>query len=91
MTSAQRRLPKEEIARRGDEIFARDIQPTLSADDHGKYVVIDVETGEYEIDPDQIVTSERLRNRVPDAQAWLLRVGHRATRKYLSPRILRRQ
>lgn len=79
---SERRLPKEEIARRGDEIFARSIQPALKAEDHGKYVAVDVESGDYEIDVDEMAATDRLRARRPDAQSWLLRVGYRYVRRY---------
>ena len=39
------RYSKEEFARRGDEIYERDIRPYLGPDDEGKFVVIDTETG----------------------------------------------
>jgi hypothetical protein len=79
---SQRRLPKEDIARRGDEIFAEIIQPRLTPTDHGKFVAIDVESGEFEIDRDEIAASDRLRSRRPDAQTWLMRVGYRSVRRY---------
>jgi hypothetical protein len=75
--STKRRYPKEEIARRGDEIYARDIEPRLKPRDKGKFVAIDIETGEYEIDADQATASHRLRERIPQAQTRLLKVGSR--------------
>ena len=82
MATSQRRLPKEEIARRGDEIFDRDVRPILTSDDDGKFVAIDVETGAFEIDTDEMSATRRLRARAPDAQAWLTRVGHGFVRRY---------
>jgi len=37
------RYSKEEFARRGDEIYDRDIKPHVTAEDDGKFVVIDIE------------------------------------------------
>jgi hypothetical protein len=37
---------REEIARRGDEIYERDVCPHLGPDDEGKFVLIDVESGD---------------------------------------------
>lgn len=71
------RYPKEEFARRGDEIFERDISPRLTQEDQGKFVLIDIESGDYEVDADEIAASDRLRARRPDAQPWLRRVGSR--------------
>lgn len=69
---------KEEFARRGDAIYERDIRPRLAADDDGKFVAIDIETGDYEIDRDDFEATERLVARRPEAQMWLVRAGHRA-------------
>jgi hypothetical protein len=71
----KRRYPKEEFARRGDEIYERDIKPKLKPRDKGRFLAIDIETGEYEMDDDQRQASERLRARLPDAQTWFVRIG----------------
>jgi hypothetical protein len=71
------RYSKEEFARRGDEIYDRDILPYMKPEDDGKAVAIDIETGDYEIDKDELAACHRLRARHPDAQVWMLRVGSR--------------
>ncbi len=76
------RYSKEEFARRGDEIYERDIVSHLGPDDEGKFVVIDIETGAYEVVRDEIVASDRLFARRPDAQVWLRRVGSRYARRF---------
>jgi hypothetical protein len=73
--SMQPRHSKEEFARRGDEIYDRDIFPELKPEDKGKLVAIDIETGDYEIDRDELEACDRLSDRRPDAQIWLRRVG----------------
>jgi len=69
------RYSKEEFARRGEEIFNRDILPKLKDEDPRKVVAIDIETGDYEIDHDQLTACDRLEARRPDAQIWARRVG----------------
>ena len=69
---------KEEFARRGQAIYERDIRPHVAADDHGKFVAIDIESGAYEIDGDDFLATERLLVHHPNAQIWLMRVGERA-------------
>jgi hypothetical protein len=54
MAVLQPHYSKEEFARRGDEIYQRDIRPHVEADQPGKFVVIDIETGSYEIDTDEL-------------------------------------
>jgi hypothetical protein len=82
MTALQPRHSKEEFARRGDEIYERDIRPKLKPGDKGKFVLIDIETGAYEIDTDEITASDRLLTRYPEAQVWMKRVGSRYVRRF---------
>jgi hypothetical protein len=74
------RYSKEEFARRGNEIYERDLKPRFSVEDDGKFVAIDIETGAYEIDADEIAASDRLLARYPQAQVWLRLIGARHTR-----------
>ena len=82
MAVSRPRYSKEEFARRGDEIYERDIRPHVEAGNEGKFVVIDLDTGAYEIDTDEMVASDRLLARHPDAQVWLTRVGSRYARRF---------
>lgn len=82
MAVSQPRYSKEEFARRGDEIYERDIRPHVEASHAGKFVVIDLDTGAYEIDADELVASDRLLAHHPDAQIWLTRVGSRYARRF---------
>jgi hypothetical protein len=72
------RYSKEDFARRGQVIYERDVRHHINAGDDGKFVAIDIETRAYEIDRDDYTATERLLARCPDAQIWLVRVGHRA-------------
>jgi hypothetical protein len=82
MPVRQPRYNKEEAARRGNEIYERDIRPQVEADHRGEYVAIDIETSAWEIDADQRVAGDRLRARIPDAQTWLTRVGYGYIRRF---------
>jgi hypothetical protein len=73
-----RRYPKEEFGRRGDAIYEEKILPLLKPRDRGKYVAIDIETGEYEISKSDLASCRRLRARIPDAQIYGVRVGYPA-------------
>jgi hypothetical protein len=66
----------EELARLGAEAFDRYVRPTLRPEDDGKFVAIDVVTGDHEIDQDDYAAVMRLRARRPSADVWLARVGH---------------
>ena len=82
MAVSQPRYSKEEFARRGDEIYERDLRTHVEAGNEGKFIVIDIETGAYEIDADELVASDRLLTRHPNAQVWLRRVGSRYARRF---------
>ena len=40
--------------------------------------MIDIETGNFEIDETIVSTTHRLFEKYPDAQSWIIRIGHRA-------------
>ena len=68
----------EELARLGSEVFASRVRPVLRPEDDGKFVAIDIESGDHEIDEDDYAAVMRLRNRRPSAEVWLGRVGQPA-------------
>jgi hypothetical protein len=76
------RYTKEEFARRGDEIYECRVQPCVTQSDEGKVVVIDIETGDYEIDVDEVAAYDRLLSRHPEAQVWVTQVGSRYARRF---------
>jgi hypothetical protein len=75
MADIQRRYSKEEFARRGDAIYEREVRPQLKARDDGKFAAIDIESGEFAVDADELKACRKLRKRVPEAQIWMVRVG----------------
>ena len=68
----------EEIARRGEALYEREIRPQVEADNRGKILVVDIETGEYEIDADHLTAVRRARVKNPDAVLYALRIGYPA-------------
>jgi hypothetical protein len=82
MSTTKRRYSKEEFASRGDAIYESQIRPNLKAEDDGKFVAIDIETGEYEIDAKELAACKRLRARIPDSQTWLVRIGSRYVHRF---------
>jgi hypothetical protein len=63
-------------------VYESDIRPIVGEANNGKFVAIDIETGAYEIDSDELAASDRLLARVPDAQVWLRRIGSRYVRRF---------
>jgi hypothetical protein len=85
--SRRPRYSSEETARRAEEIFERDIRPNLAGKDENWFVVIDVETGDYEVDRDEMAASDRLLARKPDAYVWLRRVGFSYAHRMVSIKV----
>ena len=76
------RYSRDEVAQRGDGIYEREVLPCLGPDDEGKFALIDVETGDFELDRDEVAASDRLLARHPDAQVWTRQVGSRYARRF---------
>lgn len=69
----------EEIARRGKELYEKGIRAQVeTAENIGKIISINVETGDYEIGDDLVVTSRRLQAKHADAAIWTERIGFNA-------------
>ena len=82
MATTQRRYPKEEFARRGDALYETQISPHLKAEDNGKFVAIDIESGSYEVDADEMKAGDKLCARIPEAQIWMVRIGSRYVHRF---------
>jgi len=78
MPAAEPRRSPEEVARLGAEVFDRRVRPALRPEDDGKFVAVDIGTGDYELDEDDYAVITRLRTRRPLAELWLGRVGQPA-------------
>ena len=68
-----------EMAERGEKIYRERIRPMLTEADIGKFVHIDLNSGDYEIDADDISGDLKLRARKPGSRYYGLRVGYTAT------------
>jgi len=78
----RRHYEKEEFARRGDAIYEGKIRPLIEAGNEGKFVAIDINSGDYELAEDELNACDRLRARIPKAQIWMVRVGSRYLRRF---------
>ena len=52
-----------EITARGEAIYREKIKKLVEQTEKGKFVVIDVESGDYEIDPEDPIATRRLLDR----------------------------
>jgi hypothetical protein len=71
---SDRRYPKEEISRRGDEVYER-IREDVEDKHYGEIVAIDVDTGFYGIGTTYQAAAEPVFARDPDAEIWFVHVG----------------
>lgn len=82
MAWTNRRYSKEEFARRGDAIYEGEVRPRLKTDDEGKFAAIDIDSGTYEVDVDELAACDKLSGRLPEAQIWLVRIGSRYLHRF---------
>jgi hypothetical protein len=67
----------KDIAERAQTLYNERIRAHVDKEEnHGKYLVIDVDTGEYEIDPDRLSASNRAASKRPDAVLYAMRIGY---------------
>lgn len=76
MTSTQY-LPGE-VAQRAREIYERDIRAKVEQDNKGKYLVIDIESGKYEVGENDIAVMKRAAEKYPEGTLFIMRIGHKA-------------
>jgi hypothetical protein len=68
---------RDDLARRAKDLYERRIRERVEADadNEGRFVAVDVESGDYEVTDDALMASTGLRNRRPKASVYLMRVG----------------
>lgn len=64
-----------EITAKGEAIYLERIFPLLGQGEEGKFVSIDIESGDYEVDAEQPYAMLRLRERRPEGVFYGVRVG----------------
>ena len=65
----------EEVASRGEAIYRREIRDKVTPKHKGKCLVIDIETGAYEMNADDLVATKRLLAKHPNAVVYGLQIG----------------
>ena len=78
MAIRQPRYSKKEFAQRGDEIYQTQVRSQVEEGNYGRIVAIDIETGAFEVADTPMIAVDRLYEREPNAQPWVIRIGHRA-------------
>ena len=72
---SRKQYTPEEVAARGEALYADRIRAEVEAAQKGKFVVVDIETGEFEVDADDLAATKRALAKRPGAVLYGLRVG----------------
>ena len=89
--TASGQMSFEERERRALEIYETKIRPLMGPADDGKFVRIDVISGDYEIGESSVDTGRALRARRPDAVMHTIRDHHSYVRRFRGPRYISRR
>jgi len=68
----------DEVAQRGEAIYQGQIRALVEPEHRGQFVVIDIETGDYELDVDDLAATKRALAKRPGAVLYGLRIGSEA-------------
>jgi hypothetical protein len=71
-------MHREEFVARGQDYYDRFLRDKLEPEHNGEYLVLTIQTGEYEMDFDEIAALERAERRMPGVLFHILRVGYPA-------------
>lgn len=66
----------EEIGRIGEEIYHKDIRSLVMPQHKGKFLILDIESGDYEVGQDDLLAERQLRKRRPNSVLYGMRIGY---------------
>lgn len=70
-------VSREEAARRGKALYEQSIRSRVESEENlGKMVIIDIDTGDYEIDQTGLESARRLHAKRPEARLYGIRIGY---------------
>lgn len=70
-------LSREEVARRAKKLYESSIRQQVEVEENiGKMVIIDIETGDYEVDETGLKASRNLSKKHPNARLFGIRIGY---------------
>ncbi len=77
--SMQTLLNPTQVADKGRELYRDKIQAIVEPEHKGKFLVVDIESGDYALDADEAVALSNLEARRPEGVFYLLKIGYRAS------------
>lgn len=69
---------KEEVVRRGREIYERKIRAKVEPEHEGEFLAVDITDGSYEVGESDVEVSEAALRKNPEAVLYLMRIGRTA-------------
>ena len=71
-------MSPEELSRRGETLYEERLRSAVETPENiGKMLIIDVETGDYEMDTVGIESAHRLQAKHPGAALYGIRIGYK--------------
>lgn len=70
------------IAERGKQLYESTIRAVVEPEHTGKFLVLDVDTGDYEVDADEVAAFGRMIDKNPDAERFLVRIGYKTAHSF---------
>jgi hypothetical protein len=77
----------QDIARRGQALYDQHIRAKVEGRHKGEFLVLDIESGEYEIDASELAALQRAKAKHPDAALYILRIGYPTAYRVGGPRL----
>ena len=72
------RYSNEEIAARAEALYEQEIRARVEAGNIGKYLVLDIDTGDYVMDDDEMIAIQRAMEKHSGGAFHILRIGYPA-------------
>jgi len=69
------RYSSAEIVQRGQDLYDQRIRAQVEARHPGQFLVLDIETGDYEIDADDVIAVQQAKTKHPEAAFYIVRIG----------------
>ena len=70
------RYTSEEIVERGEALYNQQIRAEVETGNEGKFLVLDIETGAYEVDEDELAAVQRAKANNSNAALYIMRIGY---------------
>ncbi len=71
---ARQKVKEDELAKKSQAIFEK-IRPSLIQDHYDWFIIIEPESGDYFIDPEESIVIQKMREKHPHTWAMILRIN----------------